>query len=100
MQDSSVGHHCEEPGCNKKEYFSFECKDCNKFFCGEHRHVVCEMAKMNPEKPLETDKRIKEPCSFILMNSESNEGEKCPDEALSKCPLCGKMFCLNHRFED
>ena len=58
------------------------------------------MTNMNTEKPEQVEKRIKEPCSFFILNDETKQREKCPNEALSKCPLCLQMFCLDHRFED
>ena len=48
MEDGTVGRHCEFEGCNQKEYFSFQCPDCRKSFCAEHRHVSCG-AVQNPD---------------------------------------------------
>ena len=61
MEDGTVGHHCQMEGCNQKEFFSFECKDCNKYFCADHRHVVCEFSKMNPD-PIAVNQETKVFC--------------------------------------
>ena len=41
MDDAGIGKHCDQEGCHQKEYYSFTCSDCNKTFCGQHRHTVC-----------------------------------------------------------
>ena len=107
MEDGTVGHHCQEEGCNQKEFFSFECKPCGKFFCADHRHIVCDKAQMNPDKPI-VNQETKVFCQFynradMTANTgqiESNAVEMCKGEGLSKCSLCSKFFCLDHRFED
>ena len=96
MEDGTVGKHCEHEGCNQKEYYAFHCADCNKYFCGEHRHVICSETQMNPEPAAAASQNqqeeVKTECAF--------QSDACEGEAISLCTLCNKYFCLAHRFED
>ena len=31
--------HCNEPGCNQLDFLPFECGDCGKTFCAQHREL-------------------------------------------------------------
>ena len=93
MEDGTVGKHCDFEGCNQKEYYAFHCRDCNKNFCGAHRHVTCELTQMNPVAPVFNDvEEVKRACGL--------DGGECIGEGISLCTLCHKYFCLQHRFED
>ena len=90
MEDGSVGAHCQFEGCGQKEFFPFSCSDCNKTFCGEHRHVGCAEPQQKQQHDNVDLKKDWPKCMFT----------ECEEVSSSGCKLCGRQFCLNHRFED
>ena len=87
MEDGTVGQHCDFESCNQKEYFAFRCDDCNKHFCADHRHVTCEMTKVNPAPFINTVEEVKQPCGLA-------DSDGCEEDGIAHCSLCNKEFCL------
>eukprot|EP00347_Sterkiella_histriomuscorum_P006175 403353774 len=96
MEDSGIGHHCAFELCNKKDFFAFQCGSCEKYYCGDHRHVTCEMTPMNIDRPQIQSSVVV--CSHY--DDPNNQESFCKRPGVSKCHYCHLQFCLDHRFEN
>lgn len=62
MEFENVGAHCQQAGCNQKDFLPFRCATCSKSLCLSHRSYV---------------------------NHNCN-GDKMKDMTSMDCPICGK----------
>ena len=98
MEDSNIGNHCEFENCGKKDFFSFQCSTCEKYFCGDHRNkcpCFTLNAQTNPDKS--QIQKVKNVCSYY--KEKDGVKEFCQKEGHTVCGLCNLTFCIPHRFE-
>lgn len=62
MEFENVGAHCQQEGCNQKDFLPFRCATCSRSLCLSHRSYV----------------------------SHNCNGDKMKDMTSIDCPICGK----------
>jgi len=92
MEFSYLGKHCYK--CSQQDYLPFLCKDCNHYYCLEHRFHGC-LDK--------TDTIIVKRKKRKKIKKKSNSGLKCHDKNCNenyfdtyKCKYCNKHYCIHH----
>lgn len=90
MEFSDLGKQCAL--CRQLDFLPFQCNDCKKYFCLEHRTKNshnCPQKKSSPVIP----KTIKKSKMF------SCNAKKCKTKSYAPmiCIDCKKEFCIRHR---
>ncbi|EAS06423.1 AN1-type zinc finger protein (macronuclear) [Tetrahymena thermophila SB210] len=92
-----IGKHCAVKDCNQLDFLPFQCSECNKNFCQNHRYQQdhnCE--KLHAQKK-----------EIDIHNA--HKAPKCPVKGCKNvlsivneftCEICKTRVCLTHRYED
>ena len=91
MEFIDLGKHCYK--CSQQDFLPFLCKDCNHYYCLEHRFHGClgktvkrkKRKRKNIKKKIDNNKKC--------YNKDCNEGYF----DTYKCKHCNKYYCLYHR---
>ncbi|KAF4390664.1 hypothetical protein G4B88_015554 [Cannabis sativa] len=119
-----LGRHCQNSDCNQLDFLPFNCDNCNKVFCLEHRShkshncpkpdhnsrkvIVCETCSTAIETTGQDEKLLMEKhMSSGNCDPRNKKKPTCPvkrcKEILtfsntSTCKTCQIKVCLKHRF--
>ncbi|GAB1601925.1 AN1-type zinc finger protein 1-like [Argonauta hians] len=87
-----LGTHCQVPGCNLLDFLPFECPDCSKIFCQQHRSPDAHnCSKCNVPNVPQAD------CALPLFRKCSVAQCTAPGSEVVVCHLCNANVCLKHR---
>ena len=123
-QFSDLGSVCVANGCKQQDFLPFECENCHKMFCLDHRTpkshncsqngpdvnvIICETCKKSIKiRTGEDFLRVKElhalryctPIPVIVFCPVRGCPNKLTDSGSIVCPNCKTRVCLSHRYQD
>lgn len=89
------GRKCQFTNCNIVDFLPFYCRECNKYYCLNHRTYCSHNCINNPnnrQNKIIKKKKKKYICNFPNCNKRGI--------ILSLCNKCNKYYCIKHRFHD
>jgi len=97
--DLDIGKHCELSNCNRLDFCPFHCRDCNKWFCLEHKDKKdhnCPIKEYN--KTVDKDFVPKKPKKHRCKICRADIPHYVVDAY--RCKKCNMKLCGNHRLPE
>lgn len=92
-----LGEHCEFNDCNILDFLPFQCNDCNRTYCLQHRqpsqHECTGLSLASSGAPTSTN--------VVRQSSTQCTFQNCQNREVVSiiCPFCDQAFCLKHRLQ-
>lgn len=90
MELPDLGKNCQNSNCNKLDFLPIECNKCSGIFCKDCISLDAHNCKSLTETKIIKKFEPKGDKCFI---------EKCQKFAVTQCPVCERLFCMDHRLE-
>ncbi|OQV25066.1 putative AN1-type zinc finger protein 1 [Hypsibius exemplaris] len=90
---TAIGTHCEEPNCSRLDFLPFQCADCRRTFCLDHRQRISHACSAPGPPP----KLRHDPTSIPEFHPCAAEGCLQKEHVAIECPECRGNYCFAHR---